>query len=411
MPLPEADLAAAVDTVRGTTPAEPPPVLPLGNQMGGRRTHRLYSVEDLLNLPDTFDDWIVKDMFPSANRIMVVGKGGTYKSTLIFDLCVAIASGGRMLGHFPVLTPGPVLLISTEGSVFANKKRLVMHIRGYDVDPSVIQGKLTFCQQSFILDDMADANELNHIIGRMRPVLIVMDPLDSFFSGEENSAKETKMFRRVVDALIDNYGCSVLVIHHVGKSDKKDPRGSSSWQGWADTIMLCEKEEHRNPKNPDLDFDSVGVTIRKQRNEAGGHLFTAIPYIDSTWGKVTFDWLNEGSEKRVAGRMMQKKIYQYLCDYGPLTSGLIEDAMPWTKEKTKESLYNLQLLGMADKRGQLTVPVAGRGPKSVQAWRPLRPIKKVDGATQVLRYAQQIEQAELAQMFQAAPGEVVVSRR
>jgi hypothetical protein len=409
MPLPEVDIDAAVDTVRGTV-QPPPPVLPLGNQMGGRRTHRLYSVEDLLSLPDTFDDWIVKDLFPSANRIMVIGKGGTYKSTMVFDLCVAIASGGRMLDYFPVLTPGPVLCISTEGSIYANKKRLVMHIRGCDADPSLLQGNLTFCQQSFVLDDMADANELNHIIGQMRPVLVVMDPLDSFYSGEENSAKETKLFRRVVDALIDNYGCSVLVIHHVGKGDTKDPRGSSAWQGWADTIVLCEKKEHRHKKNPELDFDSVSVTVRKQRNEAGGHLFTLIPYVDSTWGMVTFDWLDEGSEQRAASRLMQKKIYQHLCNYGPQTSGLLEDAMPWTKEKTKAALTELQRIGMADKLGQIVVPVSGRGPKSVQAWRALRPVKKVDGATQVLRYAQQVEQADLARMFQAAPGEVVVSR-
>ena len=67
-----------------------------------RRTHKVFSVAELLALQDTPDKWIVPHMIPRSGRTLVFGTGGAYKSTIVFDLCVAIAAQGQLLRQFPV---------------------------------------------------------------------------------------------------------------------------------------------------------------------------------------------------------------------------------------------------------------------------------------------------------------------
>jgi hypothetical protein len=357
---------------------------------GHPRSHKIYTVEDLLKLPRSFSKWIVQDLFPASQRIFVVGKGSSYKSAVTFDLSVAIADGGggRMLNYLPIMMPGPVLLISTEGSVYTNRDRLVMHIRAYDISPDSLN--LHFCQQSFVLDDPRDAWELNSIVDEMRPVLVVMDPLDSFFSGDENSAKETKIFRRLVDYFIDNYACSVLVIHHVGKDGgKQDPRGSSAWFDWADTVVHYTKKKYKSKSNEKLQFDTAKVVVTKQRNGKDGHVFTVIPRIDDEMGVITFDFMDEGSENRVAHKFMQSEVYKQLNRMGPHTASMLEAALPFGRDKIRAVLQELMASGLVDQGGTLSVPVAGRRPRSVSAWRTVGNPTKVDAAMAILRAAEE----------------------
>ena len=109
--------------------------------------HQFFSVADLLTLRDDPERWIVPLMIPKANKTMVFGEGGAYKSTIVFDLCVAVASGGQLLQQFPVKHHGTVLLISTEGSIYDNKERILAHCRVHNVNPGEID--LHFCQEPF----------------------------------------------------------------------------------------------------------------------------------------------------------------------------------------------------------------------------------------------------------------------
>jgi hypothetical protein len=138
-----------------------------------RRSHQVYSVKDLLALKDDPNRWIVENMIPRAGRTLVFGQGGTYKSTLIFDLCVALSAEKMLLRQFTVNGSGPVLLNSTEGSIYENKSRLLAHARAHAVNPAELP--LYFCQQPYCLDDAVDVEELEMVIKIIKPVLIVLD--------------------------------------------------------------------------------------------------------------------------------------------------------------------------------------------------------------------------------------------
>jgi hypothetical protein len=69
-----------------------------------------------------------------------------------------------------------------------------------------------------------------------RPNLIVVDTLHRFLLGDENSAQDAKTMLDACGALMAEFECSVLLVHHTGVSDEAQhrARGSSAWRGALD---------------------------------------------------------------------------------------------------------------------------------------------------------------------------------
>jgi len=68
------------------------------------------------------------------------------------------------------------------------------------------------------------------------PRMIVVDTLHRFLAGDENSAQDTKTMLDACAALMGQFNCSVLLVHHTGVSEEAQhrARGSSAWRGALD---------------------------------------------------------------------------------------------------------------------------------------------------------------------------------
>jgi hypothetical protein len=69
-----------------------------------------------------------------------------------------------------------------------------------------------------------------------RPSVIVVDTLHRFLAGDENSAQDAKTMLDACNALMMEFNCSVILVHHTGVSDEAQhrARGSSAWRGALD---------------------------------------------------------------------------------------------------------------------------------------------------------------------------------
>jgi hypothetical protein len=350
------------------------------------RRHQVYSVRDLLALEDDPNRWIVPDLIQKSNRIMVFGEGGHYKSALVFDLCVAVASGGNLIREIAVRQHGPVLINSTEGSLFDNKNRLLSHMRAHGVNP--VDLPLFFCQQPYCLDDAQDIHALELEIRRIKPVVVVLDPLDSFFSGDENSAKETKALRRTVDRMIDEYKCTFVVIHHqaanVGKDGKElraKPRGSTAWYGWADAVLHVKAKKQK--LGLPIELEVITVEAQKQRNGPKGHMFSAVPFIDKRLAQTTFAFYNGVDAAGVARSYYKFHIHRLLHESGqPMTNGMLADTLGVRQEKLTEALQELEQAGFIAKDAGVSRAFGPEGSRvrTVAAWRARVPLSVVDAA-------------------------------
>ena len=222
------------------------------------------------------EKWLIPSLIPVKGRIIVYGHGGVGKTQIVYDLIASLSTGTPFLGVHKVNSKYKTLIVAGEGDHDINRNRLRVASRSHGVrEVSQIAGFEDVMQLvggSYLLDNVEDCALFNNLVGRATPALVAIDPLDSFFLGDDNSAKETRPVRRSLDALIDEYSCSVLIIHHAssdeGVKGMRKPRGTTAWYGWADTIIRVSLNK---------DLGGVEISVEKQRNNQSHFSFTVLP--------------------------------------------------------------------------------------------------------------------------------------
>lgn len=379
-----------------------------------RRRHTVYNAEELCTMPDDGNRWLVKNMIPRVGRTMVWGEGGAYKTSILFDLAVAVASKeGALLRQFPIEEHGPVFLVSAEGSKYTNRDRIMNHVRarsaaspelhargGRPLIPSNEELQLHYCQQAYVLDDPEDQKEFREDVERIKPKLLILDPLDSFLEGDENSAKETKHFRRVLDELIDEYEMSVMIIHHATKSqDNPTLRGSSAWRGWIDTSLFFRRRVVEIARGqPAVKY--VEVEARKQREGEDGHIFSVLPEHDKVRRMTTYTIVDNVVDPDIYTRSIaQQHVLSALQQHGPMVQNDLATFTGYSYKRITNALRELQLDSLIDHKGQVqrsTSPDGSRQ-RNVQAWQALVKTSLADAAVALLKGRQEAEDAAMDQ--------------
>jgi hypothetical protein len=359
--------------------------------MDEQRTYKLYSVRDLIELQDNPNQWIVKNMIPTAGRVLAYGAGGAFKSCLMFDLCVAVASGGRLLENIPLEQYGPTVVLSTEGTIWTTRKRLLSHMRTRNAVPDGVQ--LHYGRQPLFIDIKEERDCLRKIVETVRPMIILLDPYVNFFSGDENSTKEVKQFTLQLNEIIEGYNCTVILIHHANKVG--DIRGSTVIQGWADTVLKFSVA--RNTTVPGIKEPQKVLTVKgeKQRDGADGDLFSAVPFIDEKLGMTTFGIFAGMDSKMVAAAHLKQCVLKYLREYSEIDFTRSQLATTFCVGKDRMDIVIDWLL-----RDQLIVESAalrdcGSGRKrAVECYKANALTTRIDATRVMLEAEKQIEDLE-----------------
>lgn len=176
--------------------------------------------------------WLVKHWLQRDALIMVHGPSGGGKTFTVLDMALRIASGmPDWKGH--KVTPGPVVYLAGEGhhglrgriaawKHHNQQSKLNMWLSRAGCDLNTAQG------YTQVVDAISALPE--------KPCLIIVDTLHRFLQGDENSAQDAKTMLDACAAIMHQFECSVLLVHHTGVSDEAQhrARGSSAWRGALD---------------------------------------------------------------------------------------------------------------------------------------------------------------------------------
>lgn len=223
--------------------------------------------------------WDIEDWLPAQTVAFVVSPPGSYKTWMILDLAVSIATGKPFLGHFAVEDPGPVIVIQQEdfhGQV-AERIATVANSRlgltvPHDLESDLFEAPGVpdipiFLHEDRLLrfDNESILTALEQQISVLRPKLVILDPLYSAGSTDDYMAKTAeKMF--VFKRLRDKYQCSFLVAHHTKKGaqgiERQDLWGSqflnafleSGWQVRKDSETSIIVRRHFKVKGASKDL-------------------------------------------------------------------------------------------------------------------------------------------------------------
>ncbi|MDE2766464.1 MAG: AAA family ATPase [Chloroflexota bacterium] len=225
--------------------------------------------------------WMVEALWSEQGVGIVGGEPKCGKSFLALDLAVAVAAGVPCLRRFAADEPGPVLLFAAEDAGHIVRARLqgiasAAGARFETLDIAVID------VPALRLDHRADRQRLVETVERIRPRLVVLDPLVRLHGVDENTVADVAPILGFLRDIQRRFATAVVLVHHARKSGATRPgqalRGSSELHAWGDSNLYLRRRdnqivmtvEHRaapglNDIEIELADDGEGPALRLRR--------------------------------------------------------------------------------------------------------------------------------------------------
>lgn len=288
--------------------------------------------------------WLVKHWIQDQALVMVHGPSGGGKTFVTLDWMLHIASGkASWFGH--KVKAGNMVYLAGEGhhglrSRIAawkhhnNVTSLNMWVSKSGVDLNTAEGYLKVLEAVRAL--------------KIKPSVITVDTLHRFMAGDENSAQDAKTMLDACAALMQEFDCTVILVHHTGVSDEAQhrARGSSAWRGALDIEISVVPSKPGKPmeiiqrKSKDAEMahtvyvELESVAIPNWFDEDGEQVTSAVVVKGeapesakkTNAGFVSFEkaWWTSGAEDRGGAPYLTRSA---LVDYGK------ENGLEGTKQK------------------------------------------------------------------------------
>lgn len=189
--------------------------------------------------------WMVKHWLQDRALIMVHGPSGGGKTFVVLDWCLHVSSGKTdWFGH--KVNPGTIVYLAGEGH-HGIRGRIAAWRQHHQSGDLAMWVSKAGC-------DLNTAEGYNRVVEAVRglperPKAIVVDTLHRFLNGDENSAQDAKTMIDACNALMTEFDCSVILVHHTGVSEEAQhrARGSSAWKGALEIEVSIVPAKGDNP--------------------------------------------------------------------------------------------------------------------------------------------------------------------
>ncbi|MGC4097346.1 MAG: AAA family ATPase [Nitrospira sp.] len=194
------------------------------------------SLAQLLDEPEPLEpEWTLEDILATESLAAIVSKPKVGKSTLIYELAVAVTQGRMFLGR--VTKRGNVLILAVE----ENRRDVKRRLRNLGVE----QLDAMHVHIAMLSDSPDNLHALVGFIKQHSIVLVIFDTLNTFWSvADENNAGEVTEAVKPLLALARNSGATVLLIHHSRKAEGDhgdEIRGSGALFSLLDTALILKR--------------------------------------------------------------------------------------------------------------------------------------------------------------------------
>ncbi len=187
--------------------------------------------------------FLVKNLLTATGLAVVYGAPKCGKSFLVFDLVMHVALGRNYRGRRT--KSGSVVYLALEGAegfrarIAAFRQEKLGEHRG-SVPFYLIDSPLTL-----VVDHRALLAAICAQLPDARPAVVVIDTLNRSLAGSESDDRDMGAYIRAADAIREQLGCLVLVVHHSGL-DTSRPRGHTSLTGAADVQIAVKRDTAGN---------------------------------------------------------------------------------------------------------------------------------------------------------------------
>ena len=213
-------------------------------------------------------NFLVQDVIYPKTVTMIYSPPGEFKSLICLFMGMCVASEKPWMKF--KTQQSPVLYCDKENNDQILKDRLMYLFKGENFEDKDMP--LYLLRRNGDLLDKKFVERLMKVVDEKKIRLIFFDTLHRFADYDENKSDDiNRLYTTVFQPLIENYGCSIVFLHHT----KKDGgyRGSGDFLGMVDTAYGIYREKSSNGKT-----DKFRIINEKCR--AGE--------IDNVYGEIDF---------------------------------------------------------------------------------------------------------------------------
>ena len=194
--------------------------------------------------------WLVEQLWCAQSVGVIGGAPKCAKTWLGLDMALSVATGTPCLGKYAIPEPGPVLVYLAEDALRTVRERVegIARHRGLDLEGVEIH---VITAPVLRLDHDRDRRRLWEAVRRLRPRLLVLDPLVRLHGIDENHAGDVAELLGYFRTLQRELGLAVLLVHHTRKNAAdgvaagQGLRGSGDIHAFGDSNLYLQRtKEH-----------------------------------------------------------------------------------------------------------------------------------------------------------------------
>jgi hypothetical protein len=163
--------------------------------------------------------WVVRDLFTAGDIGLIVGDGGSFKSSAAIHLAAAVAGGMPAFDRFAT-ERAPVLFCSAEDPGSVIQMRLEAFVRGHGWNREAVLSEFHYLALAGIT--LTEGRWKRHLLEcaeSVMPSLIILDPfVDLSGVQKEQDNSETSAVMKYARQLARHTRAAVVFVHHANKS-------------------------------------------------------------------------------------------------------------------------------------------------------------------------------------------------
>ena len=298
--------------------------------------------------------WLVNDWLPDHSITFLISPPESYKTWLLLDLAVSVATGVPFLGGYEVNSKGATLIIQQEDShegltdrlalISEQKLGAVARLNGDEWEIPQIPDIPVYVHPSRMLrfDNKKVIEELERQIEIIRPKVVMIDPLYSTTSVDNYMAASAEQMM-ILKTWRDKYGCSFVVAHHSKKN--VDPDSTAREDSWGSQFLNAFLEAgwqiRRNARLADNE-----VVVRRHSKVMGNQQPISLTFNISTkypmkYEVVTREYTPAPTQK---GKPAQGELLDLMQD-GPMSQTEIAEHTGKSKSTISRQIKQLEAAG------------------------------------------------------------------
>jgi hypothetical protein len=276
--------------------------------------------------------WLVEELWGDSSVGVIGGAPKCAKTWLGLDLALSVATGTPCLGKYAIPKSGPVLVYLAEDALPIVRERVAGMARHRGLDLAAVE-VYVITAATLRLDRQPHRARLFETARRLRPRLLLLDPLVRLHGIDENHATEVAELLAYFRSLQRRLDLSVVLVHHTRKNAAggvaagQGLRGSSDIHAFGDSNLYLRRSgerlvlssEHRAaPASPpvSLDLDATNAEMTHLEVIAAQH--------------------DDGR------RSLQEQVLTLLAPGAVLTRAKLRDTLSVKNERLGDALQSLE---------------------------------------------------------------------